>query len=142
MKFLAFILLLIALVFEVSLTTLPLIFLVLLTLAVVIKENWIFLFAFIFGVLFDLISFKTIGISSAYFIIFIFLVLLYQKKFEISTIYFVLTSSFLGSFGFLLILGYNNSILLQAFVSSLIGVFIFIAFKRFMRLDSNSSKSL
>ena len=142
MKFLAFILLLIALVFEVSLTTLPLIFLVLLTLTVVIKEYWIFLFAFIFGVLLDLISFKTIGISSAYFITFIFLVLLYQKKFEISTIYFVFTSSFLGSFGFLLILGYNNSILLQAFVSSLIGVFIFLGFKRFIRLDSNSSKNL
>lgn len=142
MKFLVSILLLITLILEVSLTTIPLIFLILLVSTVILKENWIFLFAFVFGILFDLISFKTIGISSVYFVIFIFLVLIYQKKFEISTIYFVFASSFLGSFGFLFVLGYNNSILLQAFVSSLIGVFIFITFKRFIRLDSNTSENL
>ena len=85
MKFLAVVFLLLALLSEVSLTTIPFIFLVLLCLMVVFKGNWLFAAALVFGLLFDLLSFKTVGFSSSLLVVFLFLVLLYQSKFEITT---------------------------------------------------------
>jgi cell shape-determining protein MreD len=133
MKFLAIVLLLLALVLEVSLTTIPFIFLVLLCLTVMLKENWLFVVAFLFGLLFDLLSFKTIGVSSSFLVVFLFLVLLYQSKFEITTGYFVLIASFLGSFLFLLLQGYTNSILVQAIVSSIIALLLFKLIQKFTK---------
>ena len=46
MKLLAFVLLIIALILEASLTTIPFVFLVLLCFLVLLKENWLFVFAF------------------------------------------------------------------------------------------------
>ncbi|MGA2967571.1 MAG: hypothetical protein ABSD69_00140 [Candidatus Levyibacteriota bacterium] len=125
MKFLAIILLLLALILEVSLTTIPFIFLVLLCLTVVLRANWLFIAAFIFGLLFDLLSFKALGISSSFFVIFLFLVLLYQSKFEITTGYFVLVTSFSGSLLFLFLQGYTNAIILQTILSVVIGLLLF-----------------
>ena len=125
MKILAVVLLLLALIFEVSLTTIPFVFLVLLCLTVLFKENWLFALAFVFGLLFDLLSFKTLGVTSAFLVLFLFLVLLYQSKFEITTGYFVLISSFLGSFLFLFLQGYAHLIIVQAILSSIIAFVLF-----------------
>jgi cell shape-determining protein MreD len=133
MKFLALSLLLLALVLEVGLTTIPLIFLVLLCLVVIFKVNWLFMLAFVFGFLFDLLSFKTLGVSSTFLATFLFLVLLYQSKFEITTGYFVAISSFLGSFLFLLLQGYTHLIVIQAVVSSVIGLLLFKLIQRFAK---------
>ncbi len=132
MRFSSIILLTIALFLESTLTTIPLIFLVLLSLTVLFRNNRIFLLAFVFGMLFDLISFNILGISSLFYIIFLFLVLIYQRKFEIATNYFILISSFLGSLGFLIVLGYNNSVILQAVFSSFLGFLIFKLFQRYV----------
>jgi cell shape-determining protein MreD len=131
MKFLAIILLLLALVLEVSVTTIPFIFLVLLCLTVMLRVNWLFLLAFIFGLLFDLLSFKTLGISSSFFVAFLFLVLLYQSKFEITTGYFVFISSFIGSLLFFFLQGYTNAIILQTVLSAFIGLLLFKLIKQF-----------
>jgi cell shape-determining protein MreD len=101
----------------------------LLCLLVLLRENWLFVFAFAFGLVLDLVSFKTLGISSAFFVVFLFLVLLYQSKFEIATNAFIFFSSLLGSFAYLMILGYNNSLILQTILSSIIGLLLF----RFVR---------
>src|SRR5476651_806229 len=130
MRFLAVVFLLLALVLEVSLTTLPLIFLVLLCLIVTFKKDWLFVLAFIFGLLFDLLAFKTLGITSAFLVLFLFLVLLYQSKFEITTGYFVAISSLLGSFLFLFLQGYTQMIIIQAILSSIIAVAMFEILKR------------
>lgn len=139
MKFLAVVLLLLALVLEASLTTLPFIFLVSLCLMVVLKENWLFALAFIFGLLFDLLSFKTLGVTSAFLVLFLFLVLLYQSKFEITTGYFVLIASFLGSLLFLFLQGYTYAILVQAIVSSIVGLLLFKLMQRLPRSSIASS---
>jgi cell shape-determining protein MreD len=131
MKFLAIILLLLALVLEISITTIPFVFLVLLCLTVVLRENWLFLLAFIFGLLFDLLSFKTLGVSGVFLTAFMFLVLLYQSKFEITTGYFVLIASFVGSLLFLLLQGYTQVILIQALVSSIIALLLFKSIQKF-----------
>jgi len=139
MKLLAIILLLVALILEVSLTTIPFIFLVLLCLTVLLREDWLFIAAFIFGLLFDLFSFKTIGVSSSFFVAFLFLVLLYQSKFEITTDYFILIASLLGSFCFLFFQGYTNSIILQTAVSAIIGLCLFKLMQKFNRPLINNS---
>jgi cell shape-determining protein MreD len=133
MKVLAFVLLTIALILEASLITIPFVFLSLLCLLVLSRGNWLFIFAFAFGLVLDLVTFKTLGASSAFFVIFLFLVLLYQSKFEIATNAFVFFASFLGSFGYLLLLGYNNNILLQAILSSIIGLLLFKSVQRFSK---------
>ncbi len=125
MKFLVLVFLLLALILEASLTTIPFTLLVLLCLMVLLRANWLFVFAFIFGIFLDLLGFKTLGVSSAFLIIFLFLILLYQSKFEIATNTFILTSSFLGSLLFLFIQGHTNLIILQAIVASVIGLILF-----------------
>ena len=141
MKFLAIIILILALILESTVTTLPLILISLLCFMVISKDNSLFIAAFIFGLLLDLALFKTPGLSSICLVIFLFLVLLYQNKFEIATNSFILVASFLGSLGFLLVLHYNNLVLFESIVSSLLALLLFIAFKRFTKIDSNSSKN-
>ncbi len=130
MKLTATIIFLLSFFLESSITTLPLVFLTLLCLAVLTSKEWIFVVAFIAGVLLDALSFRTLGQSSLYFILYIFLVFLYERKFEISTKYFIFIASFLGSFGFLIIFSYNN-LVLQSLMSSIIGVLIFSILSRF-----------
>ena len=124
MKLLAFILLAIALILEASLTTIPFVFLILLCFLVLSRENWLFIFAFAIGLILDLVTFKTLGLSSIFFVTILFLVLLYQSKFEIATNAFIFFASLLGSFGYLLFLGYKD-ILFQAIFSSIIGLILF-----------------
>jgi cell shape-determining protein MreD len=131
MKFLAIILLLVALIFEVTLTTVPFLFLILLCLMVLFKKNWLFVIAFFFGLLFDLLSFKTLGVTSAFLVLFLFLVLLYQSKFEIATGYFVVIASFFGSLLFLYIADYAHLIIIQAILSSIIALLLFKSIQKF-----------
>lgn len=130
MKLAAIIIFLFSLFLESSITTLPLVFLTLLCFAVLTRKEWIFVIAFIAGLALDALSFRALGQSSLYFILYIFLVFLYERKFEISTKYFIFIASFLGSFGFLIIFSYNN-LVLQSLISSIIGVLIFSIFSRF-----------
>lgn len=130
MKLTATIIFLFSLFLESSVTTLPLVFLTVLCLTVLTSKEWIFVIAFIAGVLLDALSFRALGQSSLYFILYIFLVFLYERKFEISTKYFIFIASFLGSFGFLIIFSYNN-LILQSLMSSIIGVLIFSILSRF-----------
>lgn len=137
MKALIFILLIVSLILETTIITIPLVFLVLLNITVWKKEPWIFPIAFVIGVILDMLLSKTIGISSFYFTLFMFLVLSYQRKFEINTVYFIIASSFLGSLGFLLILGYNNSIILNAILSSIIGTLLFITYSWNLKIKTS-----
>jgi cell shape-determining protein MreD len=121
MKLLAFILLTIALFLEVSLTTIPLIFLSLLCFMVLLRKEWILIYAFIFGILLDLLSFKTMGVSSGFYVVFLFLVILYQSKFEITTGYFVFIASLVGSLICLLLAGYTDWLIVQVLASAVIG---------------------
>ncbi len=139
---LSFVLLFISLILESSLTTIPLVFVFLLCLTVVYKENFLFFLAFIFGIFLDVLSFKTIGISGIFFVTFLFLILTYQRKFEIRTYPFILISSFLGSLGYLLLLGYTNSVIFQSIISSLLGVSIFYFLNKSVKQAKTSSDNI
>jgi rod shape-determining protein MreD len=124
MKILVIIFLVLALIAQVSITTFPFMLLILLCLMVVYQEDWIFLLAFIFGLLFDLVLFKPLGMSSVFYLSILFLILLYQRKFEIATGYFVAIASFLSSMIYLLVFGYNN-VLLQSILASVFSIIVF-----------------
>lgn len=130
MKLAATIIFLLSFFLESSVTTLPLVFVTLLCLAVLVRKEWIFAVAFIAGVFLDALSFRVLGQTSLYFTVFVFLVFLYQKKFEIATKYFVFIASFLGSFGYLIIFSHGNMMVLQAISSAIIGTIIFSFLKR------------
>ena len=135
MQYKALFALLLALILEVSVTTIPLVLLVLLCLTVIYREENLFFFAFLFGILLDLFALKTIGLTSAYLVFILFLILTYQKKFEIATNYFVFIASVIGSVGFLFFLGYNNLVVLQSIVSGFLGVLIFTLFKKTLKTN-------
>lgn len=107
-----------------ALTTLPLVVIVLLCLTVIFKRPWIFALAFFAGLFLDLYFVRVFGESSVFFLIFIFLLFLYERKFEIQTVPFVIFAAFLGSLAYLLIFD-NNYAFEQAVVSSIIAVSLF-----------------
>ncbi|MBI2031981.1 MAG: hypothetical protein HYT08_05200 [Candidatus Levybacteria bacterium] len=121
---------------EASITTIPLVLLAILLISVISKKSWIFLLAFSAGLMIDLIKLNPIGKTSLFLTIFLFIVLLYDKKFEIRTVPFVFMASFLGSIAYLIFFGYRD-ILFQAITSSIIGILSFIAVKKIMKSDSS-----
>ena len=127
---LIFLTIIISIVLEASITTLPLVLLSILFLAVIFKTSEVYLIAFMSGIFLDLFMLGRFGISSLYFTVFVFLIYTYQRKFEIETIYFILLFAFFGSFIYLLIQG-GTSIFLQSVVSTMIITTSFIAFKKF-----------
>ncbi len=120
-----FLLLILVSLFLQTITTIPIVLTVLLMSYIFSKESWVFLAAFLSGILLDVITLGTLGESSLFFILFLFLVDLYEKKFEIQTLSFVLLSSFFGSLGYLLLFGYN-AVLITAIASTCLSAFFFV----------------
>ena len=85
--------------------------------------------ALVLGVLLDIVLVRTIGISSLFFIGFLTIISVYERKLEIYTKEFVGIVSFLGGVGYLMILGESN-VLLQAGLGSLMSVLLFLCVKR------------
>lgn len=138
MKIIPILILVISLILEVSITTIPLILLVLICLTVIYRDYSVFFLALFFGVFLDIFTFKAVGGSSIFFITVIFLILSYRRKFEITTNYFVIFISFLASIFFLFVFKQSN-ILVQSIVSSLIGLLIFNFFQRIKIQNSENS---
>lgn len=72
----------------------------------------------------DFSSLNLVGKTSLFFIISLFLVLLYERKFEVKTLLFVAISSFVGSAGYLVLFGYDH-LIQQSLVSAILAVLIF-----------------
>jgi cell shape-determining protein MreD len=125
MKILFVLLFIASLFLEITITTIPLTFLLIFFLTLIYKNYWSFTVAFLAGILLDASSFRLLGLSSLFFVSFIFVVLLYQKKFEIFTLPFVLTGSFLGSFSYLLLTGHADSVFLESICGLIIGLVLF-----------------
>lgn len=143
-----FLLLILAILIEGTISSIPIVLSLLLVFYIFKKKSWLFIPAFIAGIILDVFEVRTIAASSLFFIFFIFGVMLYQRKFEIVTYPFVFISSFLGSLIYLWLFGYDN-IFLQSFINSLFAVLVFrlchpelVSGSRFNRdaeMDSTSS---
>ncbi len=129
MKLLTIILLTISLILESSITTIPLIVPVLVVSTVILRDYAVFLFAFVFGILLDILSFNTVGIASVFFSFLVFLILIYERKFEINTPSFIAFSTLLSSFLFLIFFQRGN-LIIQPLISTVIGIILFAVFKK------------
>jgi cell shape-determining protein MreD len=123
-------LLIIAILFEGTITTLPLVLICLLCLTIRKRDGSIFPIAFFAGLLVDVLRIQSLGGSSIFFLVFVLLILLYQRKYEINSYPFVAVSSFLGSWIFLALFGYSGSFG-QALVSAGIGLLLFRVSSKF-----------
>ncbi len=131
MFFLLLTLLIIAILLEGTVTTLPLVFVCLLCFLIVNKSRGVFYAAFLAGFIIDLFLVRTLGVSSLFFLVFFYLIILYQKKYEINSYPFVIVSSFLGTYLYLLILSKGSA--LQAASCSAIAIIIFTLGERVKR---------
>lgn len=122
--------LLAAIIMEGTITTLPLVLLIILFLAVINRTNDVFAIAFFAGLFLDILTMGRIGFSSLFFVGFVFIIFLYQRKFEIETLYFIVIFSFLGSFIYLFLTDVRF-VLIQSIFSTILLTFSFIAYKKF-----------
>lgn len=119
----AFSILGISLIAQGSLFSFPLVFVFLQNLAVKQKSEWIFAVAFVLGIILDLLYLNPIGGTSLFFLLFLFAVFTYEKKFEIDNLTFIFISSFLGAMLLLSIMG-ETAVLLKAFLTSIFAILI------------------
>ncbi len=111
-----------------SLTTVPVLLVILLLLSIEKRDGSVLAIAFFVGLLYDLLTVQSLGVSSLFFVCFVFIILLYQKKYEIDTLYFVAFASFFGSLLYLVLFGLS-SIFLQALVVMCLAVVVFVVGK-------------
>jgi cell shape-determining protein MreD len=114
---------------ESTIVSLPLVFLIILFAAVVLKNNDVFILAFFSGLFLDFLTLGTIGLSGLYFITVVMLIFLYQKKFEIESLNFVTITALMGSLGYL-ILTHSVSIFSEVLFSTFLVFLAFIFYKK------------
>lgn len=132
----------IAFLVEGTFTSVPLIIDILLLYYILYsEESTVFIASFIIGIFLDSISVRAIGESSLFLITFLFVVMLYQRKFEITTWPFVVSSSFLGAFAYLSIFGYQN-VIASSFINSLLATGVFLGVKFFIKSSHTSPEHL
>lgn len=107
-----------------GITTIPLAIALLVVATIVFKKSWVFFMAFGLGLFLDLILIRPLGYTSLILSTSVFLVWLYERKFETQTLTFVFISTFLGSLVYLNIFHYNN-ILSQSFINAFISILLF-----------------
>lgn len=128
-KIIFFLLFVFGFLIQISLTTIPIILDLILILYIFNKKTRIYFIAFFLGIILDIFSLRQVGTTSLFFVIFLFIINLYENKFEINTIPFVLFFSFFGSLAFLLVLR-ENYFFWQAIVSSIFSMLLFTLIKK------------
>ncbi len=119
-----FILFFLAAILLSGITTIPFLIPLIVVTAVLFKKSWMFFVTLGLGLFLDLISMRVLGYTGLIFIIFVFIVRLYERKFETQTLTFVFFSTFIGSLVYLSIFHYS-SLLLQSFACALLAVLLF-----------------
>jgi cell shape-determining protein MreD len=130
----------VAVLLEGSLTTLPLALVTLLCLTIVKPDNYVFGAAFLAGIFLDIFALRQIGGTSIFLLTFVFLILLYQRKYEIYSYPFVMVSSCIGSALFLSIFGYAN-VLLQSGVSVIAAFLLFVFIRLFVKFGNSRKQN-
>jgi hypothetical protein len=118
------ILLILSIMLEGTITMLPLTFVCLLCFTIFRRDASVLPLAFFAGLFIDIFRVQQIGETSLFYICYLFLILLYKKKYEIYSIPFVMLSTFFGAF-FYLLLFQNPNALILSLVSAGIAVVLF-----------------
>ena len=99
-----------------------------------LNKIFIFLSSFLAGILIDSFSFSFLGERSIYFLLILFLIFLYQNKFEIKNFWFIIISCFIGAFFYNLIF-YAKLYFLFDFLIAFLSGFIFMILNRIIKSD-------
>lgn len=127
-------LLALAVLFEGTVTMLPLVLICLLCLTIVTRDTIVFVAAFVAGILLDVFALRTVGITSLFLLSFVLLILLYQRKYEIYSYQFVMVAAFMGGLAFLLLFGYPQAII-NAVVGAIVAACFFALIRLFNRVE-------
>lgn len=125
---------------EATLTMLPLTLVVLLLFAVTTQSSNTLLFAFIAGFMLDILLLRTIGATSLFFTLFFLLIFLYERKYEIATMQFILFSSFFGSVLYSKLFGLEHTVL-QATVGMILAGIVFSMMKFFIGCKQSAGQN-
>lgn len=128
-KFAYVIVLTIAFFLESTLTTLPLLFLALLLCYVTKKDSILFPLAFLFGLFIDITMVRSLGYSSLFFVVFLFIIFSYERKFEVQSTSFIFFASLLGSAGYIFLLS-DKDVVLHALLTASLTTILFAVIKR------------
>lgn len=132
-----FILLLLFLI-EVTIINTPLVLIFLLCLLVIRKDRLPFIIGFVLALFLDVLLVRQIGTTGLFFITVLFLLMLYQRKFEIATYYFVTIAAFIVTLFYALLFQIGNP-LFHATVSAILAILFFAILKR---VFANKEKEL
>jgi|WetSurMetagenome_2_1015567.scaffolds.fasta_scaffold581908_2 cell shape-determining protein MreD len=128
MKIIITLLFFLALLLESTVIHLPLILILLLILFVNNKSYNVFILAFFLGLLLDIMTVQRLGTSSLFFLVFLFLVYLYDRKYRIKTLPFVSIAAGIAAFLYTWIIT-NNISLIGILISTIISAATFLLYK-------------
>lgn len=126
MKFLFVFILALVLLLEGSIISLPLVLLFLIIDTVWRRSSHILLLAFLSGIILDIFLVRPIGLTSMYFLIAITGMILYQKKYELKSPFFVIPFSMGASIGYVILFPIPQPFLQVIISTALAGVLFFI----------------
>lgn len=129
--FIFFIFVIISLVLESTLTTIPLVFIVLFSATILFESTTLLLLGFVCGLLLDTLTFHPIGESSLFFLLILTIAFLYGRKFEIKSLLFVGIISLIGSFLYLWIFG-GMYIFPESIIAAIMGIGLFSLFQSYV----------
>lgn len=121
----------IALFLETTFFAVPLLLVSLIILAVLVKDPFVYFLAFILGLLFDSMTLQTLGTTSIFLLGILFLIRLYERKFETRNVPFVAMISIISLVSYLLIFG-SYIFFIQFTVALAIAFILFLIFNRFV----------
>jgi rod shape-determining protein MreD len=109
-----------------SFSTFPFVLILLVFLSIHLPKSNVLFLAFLGGILLDILLFRSLGISSIFLVVFTFLTLSYQNKFEADTTAFVGLFSFVGSFLYLLLTSQEYPLFISIVSAALSSLIYFI----------------
>lgn len=117
-------LLIVSLILEGTITTMPLVLMSLMLLTIHLKHQDMFFYAFISGVILDVFLVRQIGVSSVFFLISLLLIFLYDRKYELQTPFFVTLITFFSTMMYFIIFP-SPQMLVISVTTTLLSLFIF-----------------
>jgi rod shape-determining protein MreD len=121
----------VSLFLETTFFAVPLLLVSVIVLSVLVKDPLIFFLAFILGLVSDSLMLQTLGTTSLFLLSVLFLIRLYERKFETRNVPFVLMISIIAISSYLLIFG-SYVFFLQFVIALSLSFILFIIFNRFV----------
>jgi cell shape-determining protein MreD len=140
MKYLTLLSIFFLTILESTFLSFPFLFVGLLLSTLFIKTGAIFSFALVSGILLDLLAVRPLGATGLFFVVFLYLVQLYDRKYEITSVTFVGVASFLGCYFYFWVFG-EHDILFRSVISALItSILFYVAKKKYGISFKNESR--